>query len=199
MASPRRQPPDLRATDNGLARFGWLLGFISLSVVFSMGAPDATWGELVALVLQAGVLLLAVHAVEAPRRLQRLAVGAAAAVVVLGGGGLLLDTGESRRLGAALVAGLGVVLVAATIAAIVGHLRSAGALTGRTVLGALCGVLGAVFVAAAVFALGVTFFWPTTLAFVSENLPQSGAFGLSIMGGLGMLSVSGEPWPWRRP
>jgi MFS family permease len=47
-----------------------------------------------------------------------------------------------------------------------------------------------VFVAAAIFALGVTFFWPTTLAFVSENLPQSGAFGLSIMGGLGMLSVS---------
>jgi MFS family permease len=47
-----------------------------------------------------------------------------------------------------------------------------------------------VFVAAAVFAIGVTFFWPTTLSFVSENLPQSGAFGLSIMGGLGMLSVS---------
>jgi fucose permease len=47
-----------------------------------------------------------------------------------------------------------------------------------------------VFVAAAVFAIGITFFWPTTLSFVSENLPQSGAFGLSIMGGLGMLSVS---------
>ena len=45
-------------------------------------------------------------------------------------------------------------------------------------------------VGAAVFALGITFFWPTTLAFVSENLPQSGAFGLSIMGGLGTLSVS---------
>ena len=47
-----------------------------------------------------------------------------------------------------------------------------------------------VFVAAAVFAVGITFFWPTTLAFISENLPQSGAVGLSIMGGLGMLSVS---------
>jgi MFS family permease len=55
----------------------------------------------------------------------------------------------------------------------------------------LAGASGSfVFVAAAIFALGVTFFWPTTLAFVSENLPQSGAFGLSIMGGLGMLSVS---------
>ncbi len=47
-----------------------------------------------------------------------------------------------------------------------------------------------VFVAAAIFAIGVTFFWPTTLAFVSENLPQSGAFGLSIMGGLGTLSIA---------
>jgi fucose permease len=47
-----------------------------------------------------------------------------------------------------------------------------------------------VFVAAAVFAVGITYFWPTTLSFISENLPQSGAFGLSIMGGLGMLSVS---------
>ncbi len=47
-----------------------------------------------------------------------------------------------------------------------------------------------VFFAAAVFAIGITFFWPTTLAFIAENLPQSGAFGLSIIGGLGMLSVS---------
>ena len=47
-----------------------------------------------------------------------------------------------------------------------------------------------VFVAAAVFAIGITFFWPTTLSFVSETMPESGAFGLSIMGGLGMLSVS---------
>jgi fucose permease len=49
---------------------------------------------------------------------------------------------------------------------------------------------GFVFVAAAVFGVGITFFWPTTLSFISENVPQSGAFGLSIMGGLGMLSVS---------
>lgn len=46
------------------------------------------------------------------------------------------------------------------------------------------------FVAAAVFAIGITFFWPTMLSFVAENIPQSGALGLSIMGGLGMLSVS---------
>ena len=47
-----------------------------------------------------------------------------------------------------------------------------------------------IFAAAAVFAVGVTFFWPTMLGFVAEYLPQTGALGLSIMGGAGMLSVS---------
>ena len=46
------------------------------------------------------------------------------------------------------------------------------------------------FAAAAVFAIGVTFFWPTMLSFVAEYLPETGALGLSIMGGAGMLSVS---------
>lgn len=49
---------------------------------------------------------------------------------------------------------------------------------------------GMTFVAAAVFAVGITFFWPTMLSFVAENIPQSGAVGLAVMGGLGMLSVS---------
>tara|TARA_R110000868_G_scaffold82956_7_gene234054 strand:- start:37130 stop:38302 length:1173 start_codon:yes stop_codon:yes gene_type:complete len=47
-----------------------------------------------------------------------------------------------------------------------------------------------IFAAAGVFAVGVTFFWPTMLGFVAEYLPQTGALGLSIMGGAGMLSVS---------
>jgi len=46
------------------------------------------------------------------------------------------------------------------------------------------------FGAAAVFAVGITFFWPTMLGFVAEYLPQTGALGLSVMGGAGMLSVS---------
>jgi MFS family permease len=46
------------------------------------------------------------------------------------------------------------------------------------------------FVAAAVFAIGICFFWPTMLGFVSENVPESGALGLSIFGGAGMLSTS---------
>jgi hypothetical protein len=34
-----------------------------------------------------------------------------------------------------------------------------------------------VFVTAGIFALGIAFFWPTMLGFVSENIPESGALG----------------------
>ena len=47
-----------------------------------------------------------------------------------------------------------------------------------------------VFSSAAVFAIGVCYFWPTMLGFVAERLPKTGALGLSIMGGAGMLAVS---------
>ncbi len=46
------------------------------------------------------------------------------------------------------------------------------------------------FAAATVFALGVCFFWPTMLGFVNERFPNTGAMGLAIMGGCGMLSVA---------
>jgi hypothetical protein len=46
------------------------------------------------------------------------------------------------------------------------------------------------FAAAALFALGVCYFWPTMLGFVAERCPQTGAIGLALMGGAGMLSVS---------
>jgi len=48
----------------------------------------------------------------------------------------------------------------------------------------------AAFGAAFVFAAGVCFFWPTMLGFVSEYLPNTGALGLSLMGGAGMFSTS---------
>jgi MFS family permease len=46
------------------------------------------------------------------------------------------------------------------------------------------------FVGATVFAFGVCFFWPTMLGYVSENFPKTGALGLAIMGGAGMLSAN---------
>jgi len=47
-----------------------------------------------------------------------------------------------------------------------------------------------VYVSALLFALGVTYFWPTMIGFVAENIPQSGALGMSMLGGAGMFAVS---------
>ena len=59
----------------------------------------------------------------------------------------------------------------------------------------LSGATGvASFLAAAVFAIGVCYFWPTMLSFVAEKIPSSGALGLSLMGGLGMFSVAIVLW-----
>ena len=47
-----------------------------------------------------------------------------------------------------------------------------------------------IYLAAVVFALGVCYFWPTMIGFTSEYLPKTGALGMSLVGGAGMLSTS---------
>lgn len=49
--------------------------------------------------------------------------------------------------------------------------------------------MGMAFASATLFAVGVCYFWPTMLGVVSERVPRSGALGLSLMGGIGMLMV----------
>jgi len=46
------------------------------------------------------------------------------------------------------------------------------------------------FVGAIIFGMGVCYFWPCMLGFVSENLPKTGAVGMNLMGGAGMFAVS---------
>ena len=62
---------------------------------------------------------------------------------------------------------------------------SALAFVGCVMMGYTSGVV--VFASAGIFALGIAFFWPSMLGFVSENIPASGALGLAIMGGIGFL------------
>jgi len=45
------------------------------------------------------------------------------------------------------------------------------------------------FLSATVFAVGICYFWPTMLGFVSERIPRSGALGLGLMGAVGMAVV----------
>lgn len=46
-----------------------------------------------------------------------------------------------------------------------------------------------IFIAATVYGIGKTFFWPTMLGVVSEQFPKGGALSLNAIAGVGMLSV----------
>jgi MFS family permease len=46
-----------------------------------------------------------------------------------------------------------------------------------------------VILAATLYGIGKSFFWPTTLGVVSEQFPKGGALTLSAMGGMGMIAV----------
>lgn len=48
----------------------------------------------------------------------------------------------------------------------------------------------AVFLAAIIFGLGVCYIWPTMLAFSAEYIPKTGALGINLMAGAGMLAVT---------
>ncbi|MCP3929102.1 MAG: MFS transporter [Bacteroidetes bacterium] len=45
-------------------------------------------------------------------------------------------------------------------------------------------------VSAAVFAVGVCYFWPTMIGVTSEYIPKSGALGMSVLGGAGFVATS---------
>jgi MFS family permease len=46
-----------------------------------------------------------------------------------------------------------------------------------------------IFLAATLYGVGKSFFWPTTLGMVSEQFPRGGALTLNAMGGVGMIAV----------
>ena len=46
------------------------------------------------------------------------------------------------------------------------------------------------YVAAVFFAMGVALFWPNMIGFVAQNVPLSGALGMSVIGGVGMFSTA---------
>jgi hypothetical protein len=77
------------------------------------------------------------------------------------------------------------------------RLNSTGVLLGSSVIATVGLFLlsissGAVMtlLSAAVFAVGVCYFWPTMIGFVSEYVPKSGALGMSILGGAGFVATS---------
>ena len=47
-----------------------------------------------------------------------------------------------------------------------------------------------VYLYAMVFAVGVCYFWPNMISFIAEYLPKTGALGMSLIGGAGMLGTA---------
>lgn len=78
---------------------------------------------------------------------------------------------------------------------VVTALNPAGVLLASAILSALGIFLmsqstgGMVYPAAIVFALGVTYFWPTMIGFVGEYQPRTGALGMSLVGGAGVFAT----------
>jgi len=110
-------------------------------------------------------------------------------------GPILAKAGASPMLILALVTGL--MAVGRYFAEpIIKQLNTVGVLLGSAVFG-LIGIYmmstmdgSMLYVAAVFYALGICYFWPNMLGFVGETMPQTGALGLSILGGIGMFSSS---------
>lgn len=73
---------------------------------------------------------------------------------------------------------VGVLLMSSIFAALGIYVLSFVSSSGMTVVGAV------------LFAIGITYFWPTMLGFCSEYIPRTGALGLSLLGGAGFVSAS---------
>jgi MFS family permease len=52
------------------------------------------------------------------------------------------------------------------------------------------GTIAMTFLAATVFGVGKTYFWPTMLGVTSEQFPRGGALLMNLMGGCGMLAIA---------
>jgi len=61
------------------------------------------------------------------------------------------------------------------------------AVVGLVMLSKVTGIM--LFLAATVYALGKSFFWPTMLGVAAERFPRGGALTINAIGGMGMLSV----------
>jgi MFS transporter, putative metabolite:H+ symporter len=79
---------------------------------------------------------------------------------------------------------------------VIGQLGQTGVLLGGAILATIgiymfSTVTGPMaYLAAIIFGVGVCYFWPTMIGFIAQRVPLSGALGMSIIGGVGMLSTA---------
>lgn len=108
---------------------------------------------------------------------------------------ILGNSGASPMLILAMVTGL-MAIGRYFAGPIIHKLNPPGVLLGSAIIAAIAIYLmstatgGMVYVSAILFAVGVCYFWPTMIGFVSEYLPKTGALGMSLIGGAGMFATS---------
>ena len=119
-------------------RFGVLLGLILVTLAYALASPSGEGGHIVAVALQASVLVAAVISSRMHRWV--IAVTIAAAVIgVAGSLATLLGTDEFDQGSASVVALPYVVLTPIAIASgLVKHFRDEGGVTMQTMFGVLC-------------------------------------------------------------
>jgi MFS family permease len=110
-------------------------------------------------------------------------------------GRILQESGASPMIILAL--GTGLMAVGRQFAGVLVHkLHTVGVLLVSAIVAAIGLFLlsratgGMVYLATIVFALGVCYFWPCMIGFIAEYRPNTGALGMSLMGGAGMFAVS---------
>ena len=110
-------------------------------------------------------------------------------------GRILQESGASPMIILAL--GTGLMAVGRQFAGPIVHkLHSVGVLFASAILTTIGIFLlskatgGLVYLATIIFALGVCYFWPTILGFISEYCHKTGALGMSLISGAGMFAVS---------
>ena len=119
-------------------RFGVLLALILVTLAYSLAAPTGEFAHIVAVALQAAVLVAAVIST----RMHRIVVVLAIAAAVIGIGGsvaALLGTDDFDQGSASIVALPYVVLTPiAIVSGLVKHFREEGGVTVQTMFGVLC-------------------------------------------------------------
>lgn len=110
--------------------------------------------------------------------------------------GLLKDRGVNAMIILAVVTGI--MAVGRYFAgSLIHRLNTSGVLIGSSVISAIGLYLLSIaqspvftVLAAAVFAIGVCYYWPTMIGAAAEYAPKTGALGMSILGGAGFVATS---------
>ncbi|RYX82493.1 MFS transporter [bacterium] len=190
-----------------LAEFGVVGAMFASYMIFRELQNDFKWDGSITLILVAASAVaygLYARSLGRPLMIVFCLIMTPLAITELGTdgaiGGLMMDPMEKAGLNPAWVlvytSAIMMVLRFFFAGPLVARLTPLGLLAGCTAL-AIVGLnllavakgLAFIFIAASIYGVGKSFFWPTTLGIVSEQFPKGGALTLNAIAGIGMLSV----------